>query len=117
MDAVLGAAGLGDLGTLFPSDDPTYAGADSLVLLRQVGALVRDAGLQVTSVDATVVAESPRIGPHVAAMRRGIAQALGVDQGIVSVKGKTNEGLGPVGTGDAIAAMAVALVTDSGGAI
>jgi len=111
MDAVLGAAGLGDLGTLFPSDDPTYAGADSLVLLRQVGALVRDAGLQVTSVDATVVAESPRIGPHVAAMRRGIAQALGVDQGIVSVKGKTNEGLGPVGSGDAIAAMAVALVS------
>lgn len=111
MDAVLGAAGLGDLGTRFPSDDPAYAGADSQVLLALVGGLVRAAGFRVTSVDATVIAESPRIGPHAAAMRGAIAAGLGVDREIVSVKAKTNEGLGPVGAGEAIAAMAVALVS------
>lgn len=111
MDAVLGAAGLGDLGTRFPSDDPAYAGADSQVLLAQVGRLVRAAGFRVTSVDATVIAESPRIGPHAFAMRGAIAAGLGVDRAVVSVKAKTNEGLGPVGAGEAIAAMAVALVT------
>lgn len=111
MDALLGAAGLGDLGTHFPSDDPAYAGADSLALLRRVGALVAETGQRVASLDATVVAEAPRIGPHVAAMREAIAGALGIDAGAVSVKGKTNEGLGPVGAAEAIAAMAVVLVT------
>lgn len=112
MDAVLGAAGLGDLGTQFPSDDAAYAGADSQALLALVGGLVRDAGFRVMSVDATLIAESPRIGPHAGAMRGAIAAGLGVDQSIVSVKAKTNEGLGPIGAGEAIAAMAVALVTD-----
>ncbi len=111
MDALLGAAGLGDLGTQFPSDDPAYAGVDSLVLLRRVSALLRDAGFHVSSLDATVVAESPRIGPHAVAMRGAIAAGLGIDPGIVSVKAKTNEGLGPIGAGEAIAAMAVALVS------
>lgn len=111
MDAVLGAAGLGDLGTRFPSDDPAYAGADSRALLGQVADLVRAAGFRVTSIDATVVAESPRLGPHASAMRHAIAAGLGVDPGRVSVKSKSNDGLGQVGAGEAIAAMAVALVS------
>lgn len=111
MDALLGAAGLGDLGAQFPSDDPAYKGADSLALLRQVGALVRGAGCTVASLDATVIAETPRIGPHTSAMREAIAKALGVGVDVVSVKAKTNEGLGAVGATEAIAAMAVVLVT------
>ena len=111
MDALLGAAGLGDLGAQFPSDDPTYAGADSLALLRQVGALVRGAGYDVASLDATVIAEMPRIAPHAGAMREAIAKGLGVGVDAVSVKAKTNEGLGAIGASEAIAAMAVALVT------
>ena len=111
MDALLGAAGLGDLGAQFPSDDPAYAGADSLALLRRVGALVRGAGYAVASLDATVIAETPRIGPHAAAMREAIAKGLGVDVDVVSVKAKTNEGLGAIGASEAIAAMAVALIT------
>ena len=111
MDALLGAAGLGDLGAQFPSDDPAHEGADSLVLLRQVGALVRGAGYDVASLDATIVAETPRIAPHTSAMREAIAEALGVDAGAVSVKAKTNEGLGAIGASEAIAAMAVALIT------
>jgi 2-C-methyl-D-erythritol 2,4-cyclodiphosphate synthase len=111
MDALLGAAGLGDLGTRFPSDDAAYEGADSLELLRRVGGLVRGGGGEVVSVDATVVAESPRLGPHVEAMRERIAGALGVDVACVSVKAKTNEGLGPIGASEAIAAMSVALIS------
>lgn len=111
MDALLGAAGLGDLGAQFPSDDPAYAGADSLALLRRVGALVRDAGYAVASIDATVIAETPRIAPHSAAMRDAIANGLGVGVDVVSVKAKTNEGLGAIGASEAIAAMAVALIT------
>ncbi len=111
MDALLGAAGLGDLGAQFPSDDPAYAGADSLALLRRVGALVRGAGYGVASLDATVIAETPRIAPHAAAMREAIAKALDIDVDMVSVKAKTNEGLGAIGASEAIAAMAVALIT------
>lgn len=111
MDALLGAAGLGDLGAQFPSDDPAYADADSLALLRRVGALVRDAGYAVASIDATVLAETPRIAPHSAAMREAIAKGLGVGVDVVSVKAKTNEGLGAIGASEAIAAMAVALIT------
>jgi 2-C-methyl-D-erythritol 2,4-cyclodiphosphate synthase len=111
MDALLGAAGLGDLGTQFPSDDPAYAGADSLALLRRVGALVRDAGYTVTSLDVTVIAEVPRIAPHAPAMREAIAKSLRVDARAVSVKSTTNEGLGAIGAREAIAAMAVALIT------
>jgi len=111
MDALLGAAGLGDLGAQFPSDDPAHAGADSLALLRQVGALVRGAGYVVASLDATVIAEAPRIAPHTGGMREAIARALGVGVDAVSVKAKTNEGLGAIGASEAIAAMAVALLT------
>ncbi len=110
MDALLGAANLGDLGRHFPSDDPAYAGASSLGLLTRVGALVREAGLAVASLDATVIAQAPRLAPHVGAMRDAIAGALGIESGRVSVKATTNDGLGVVGSGDAIAALAIALL-------
>ena len=108
MDALLGAANLGDLGRHFPSDDPAYAGARSLELARRVSGLIRERGLRVSSLDATVIAEKPRLAPHVQAMREAIAGALGVDQDRVSVKATTNDGLGLVGAEEAIAALAIA---------
>ncbi|HET9808813.1 MAG TPA: 2-C-methyl-D-erythritol 2,4-cyclodiphosphate synthase [Candidatus Limnocylindria bacterium] len=110
MDALLGAANLGDLGRHFPSDDPAYAGASSLGLLKRVGVLIREAGFAVASLDATVIAQAPRLAPHVGAMRDAIAGALGVESGRVSVKATTNDGLGVVGSGEAIAALAIALL-------
>ena len=112
MDALLGGAGLGDLGTHFPSDDPSYAGASSLGLLRRVASLVEDAGLVVASIDATVIAQEPRLAPRVGEMRAAIASAIGVDQGRVSVKATTNDGLGVIGAGQAIAALATALLEE-----
>jgi 2-C-methyl-D-erythritol 2,4-cyclodiphosphate synthase len=108
MDALLGAANLGDIGRHFPSDDPAYAGARSLELLRRVGGLVRERGLTVSSLDSTVIAQAPRLVPHVQAMREAIAKALDVDVDRVSVKATTNDGLGVVGSGEAIAALAIA---------
>jgi 2-C-methyl-D-erythritol 2,4-cyclodiphosphate synthase len=112
MDAVLGAANLGDLGSHFPSDDPRFAGADSQKLLRQVGSKTREAGYAVVSIDATVIAEAPRLGAHLSAMRHTIAQGLGLALESVSVKAKTNDGVGDIGAGEAIAALAVALATN-----
>ncbi len=110
MDALLGAANLGDLGAHFPSDDPAYAGASSLGLLRRVGEKIRGTGFTVASLDATVIAQAPRLAPHVGAMREAIAGALGIEAGRVSVKATTNDGLGTVGAGEAIAALAIALL-------
>jgi len=110
MDALLGAANLGDLGRHFPSEDPAYAGASSLGLLKRVGALIREAGFAVASLDATVIAKAPRLVPHIGAMRDAIAVALGIESGQVSVKATTNDGLGVVGSGEAIAALAIALL-------
>lgn len=110
IDALLGAAALDDIGARFPPDDPRYAGADSALLAQQAVAAVRQAGFHVVNVDVTIVAERPRIRPHVADLRRAIAAALGIDHALVSVKGKTNEGLDAIGRGEAIAAWAVALV-------
>jgi 2-C-methyl-D-erythritol 2,4-cyclodiphosphate synthase len=112
MDALLGAAGLGDLGTHFPSDDPAYEGADSLVLMRRVASLVGGAGFVVASVDATVIAPAPRLAPHVAAMRERIAKAIGTDARRVSVKATTNDGIGAIGAEQAIAALATALLEE-----
>lgn len=112
IDALLGAAGLGDIGQRFPPDDPAYANADSLHLLAQVRAAVEEAGYRPVNVDATVIAERPRLGPHVVAMRRAIAGALGLDEGGVSVKATTNEGIGDIGRGEAIAALAAALLDE-----
>ena len=112
MDAVLGAANLGDLGSHFPSDDPRFDGADSQELLSQVGSKIREAGYTVVSIDATVIAEAPRVGAHAAAMRQAIARGLGLAPESVSVKAKTNDGVGEIGAGEAIAALAVALATN-----
>ena len=112
MDALLGAAGLGDLGKHFPSDDPAYEGADSLGLLRKVGSLVGGAGHVVASVDATVIAQAPRLAPHIEAMRAKVAGAIGIDADRVSVKATTNDGLGVVGAEQAIAAIATALLEE-----
>ena len=108
MDALLGAANLGDIGRHFPSDDPAYAGARSTELARKVGGLVRERGLVISSLDATVIAQAPRLAPHVQAMREAIAKALDVGIDRVSVKATTNDGLGLVGAGEAIAALAIA---------
>jgi len=108
MDALLGAANLGDIGRHFPSDDPAYAGARSVELLRRVGALIRERGLGVGSLDATVIAQAPRLAPHIDAMLVTIANALAIGVDRVSVKATTNDGLGIVGSGDAIAALAIA---------
>ena len=110
-DALLGAAGLGDIGGLFPPGDPATRGADSALLLREVAAHVRDAGYTPVNVDVTVVAERPRIAPRAAAMRAAIAVAVGLDAACINIKAKTNEGLDAVGRGEAVAAHAVAMLS------
>lgn len=110
-DAVLGAAGLGDIGRHFPDTDPRYAGADSRVLLRDAMVKVRQAGWQVVNLDATVHAQAPKIGPHAAEMVENIAADLGVDPGRVNVKAKTNEGLGYLGRKEGIAANVAVLLS------
>ena len=112
-DALLGAAALGDIGCMFPDTDPKYAGADSLVLLRQVAHAVREAGFSVGNVDATVLAQKPKLRPFIDEMRRNIADALSVDVSAVSVKATTEEGLGFTGVEAGIAAHAVCLLTDA----
>ena len=116
IDAVLGAAGLGDIGEHFPPEDPAWAGADSLDLLRRTVALAGSAGFRVRQVDATLVAEAPRVSPHRAAMVAALAAALGVAVGDVSVKATTPEGLGALGRREGMAAVAVAVCerVDSG---
>jgi 2-C-methyl-D-erythritol 2,4-cyclodiphosphate synthase len=109
-DAVLGAAGLGDIGRHFPDTDPRWKDASSLDLLRRAVAMLPDQGLQVGNVDVTVILERPKIKDHVDAIRAALSDALGVDVERVSVKGKTNEGVDAVGRGEAIAAHAIALV-------
>lgn len=109
-DAILGAAALGDIGTHFPPSDERWRGADSRDLLRLAADTVREAGWLVVNIDATVIAESPRIGPHAAAMRDALAGCLGLDDGAVSIKATTNEGMGFVGRGEGIAAIATALL-------
>ena len=111
MDALLGAAALGDIGKLFPDTDPQYAGADSLGLLRYVAALLAENGFAVSNIDATVLAQAPRLAPHIPAMRQHLADALGLDVSRVSVKATTEEHLGFTGAGEGIAAHAVCLLT------
>jgi len=109
-DALLGAAALGDIGHHFPDSDPRWKGADSRQLLRAVGTLLVEAGFAVVNVDATVIAETPKVAPHAGRMRENIAADLGVALSAVSVKATTTEKLGLVGRGEGIAAQAVALV-------
>ncbi len=110
IDALLGAAGLGDIGGMFPSSDERWLAADSLDLLARAAGRVRAAGYRVVNVDATVIAEAPRLAPHVDAMRERIARALEVDITATSVKAKTSDGLGFTGRGDGIAALAAVLL-------
>lgn len=110
MDALLGAAALGDIGKLFPDSDAAYAGADSIALLERVTALLRKHGWQVGNVDATVVAQTPKLAPYIPEMRRRLAEAMGLDVDCVSVKATTEERLGFTGSGEGMAAHAVALI-------
>jgi 2-C-methyl-D-erythritol 2,4-cyclodiphosphate synthase len=110
IDALLGAAALGDIGRHFPDDDERYRGADSRVLLRETAALLAHARLRICNLDATVIAQAPRLAPHVPAMVANIAADLGLDAKQVNVKATTTEKLGFTGRGEGIAAMAVALV-------
>ncbi|MBI3156858.1 MAG: 2-C-methyl-D-erythritol 2,4-cyclodiphosphate synthase [Burkholderiales bacterium] len=109
-DALLGAAGLGDIGRHFPDTAPAYRGADSIALLAEAVRRVRDAGWAVGNVDATVVAQAPKLAPHIDAMRTRLAEALGVPPAQVNVKAKTAEAMGPVGEGRAIEARAACLL-------
>lgn len=114
MDALLGAAALGDIGKLFPDSDPAYEGADSLALLKRVAAALDENGYRIGNVDATVLAQRPKLAPHIPLMREKLAAAMGVAAGQVSVKATTEEGLGFTGTGEGIAAHAVALIEGQG---
>jgi 2-C-methyl-D-erythritol 2,4-cyclodiphosphate synthase len=110
IDALLGALGEGDIGTLFPDTDPRTEGARSAGLLATVVDLVRSRGGEIVNVDTVVVAEEPKLGPHVAAIKAALAPILGLPSGALGIKAKTNEGLGPVGEKRAIACYAVALI-------
>ena len=110
MDALLGAAALGDIGKLFPDNDPAYEGADSLALLRRVTEVLAEHRYRIGNVDATVLAQRPKLAPHIPAMRENLAEAMGVSAEQVSVKATTEEGLGFTGAGEGIAVHAVALI-------
>lgn len=109
-DAILGAAGLEDIGALFPSEDPGLAGADSVELLAQAWERVRDAGWQLANADVILIGEEPRLAPYREEMRRRLAQALGADPQFVAVRATTTDGLGFAGRGEGLAAQAVALL-------
>jgi len=109
-DALLGAIGAGDIGHHFPNTDESIRGISSIEILKHVASLLNERNARVTNVDATVIAETPKLAPHVAAMRREIATAIGVSESDVSVKATTNEKLGAIGQGEGIAAIAIATV-------
>ena len=110
MDALLGAAALGDIGKLFPDKDPAYCGADSLMLATHVAKLLREKGYRIVNIDATILAQAPKMASHIPAMRQNLARALGMEPDDVSVKATTEEGLGFTGEGLGIAAHAVCLI-------
>ncbi|PYR70999.1 MAG: 2-C-methyl-D-erythritol 2,4-cyclodiphosphate synthase, partial [Acidobacteria bacterium] len=109
-DAILGAASAGDIGRHFPDTDSAFKGANSIELLRRAVEVVHRAGYAISNVDVVVIAQRPKLSPHVDAMRTSLARALGIDPRQVSVKGKTNEGVDSVGAGESIAVHAVALI-------
>lgn len=110
MDALLGAAALGDIGKLFPDNDPTYSGADSIKLLQRVCEAVRSEGYEIENIDSTVIAQKPKLAPFIDSMRKNIAVACSVDVGRISVKATTEEKLGFTGAGEGISASAVCLL-------
>jgi len=109
-DALIGAAALGDIGAHFPDTDPRYKDIDSRKLLREVGKLLTENGWRVINIDATIIAEAPKMAPHIPAMVKNIAQDLAIDVGDVNVKAKTNEKLGYIGRGEGIAVEALACI-------
>ena len=111
MDALLGAAALGDIGKLFPDTDPRFAGADSLLLAGEVARRIFEAGYEIGNIDATILAQRPKLAPHIPRMRERLATALRIPVTAISVKATTEEGLGFTGTGEGIAAHAVCLLT------
>lgn len=113
MDALLGAAALGDIGKLFPDTDPAYAGADSLLLLKTVSEHLTAAGFAVVNIDATVIAQRPKLAPFLPQMCENIARTLGLPVGCVSVKATTTEGLGFTGTGEGMAALATCSIQET----
>lgn len=113
MDAMLGAAALGDIGRHFPDTDPTYKGADSRKLLEACRTFIAEAGYRVHNLDALICAQAPKMAPHIAQMRANIAADLGVDEGAVNVKATTTERLGFVGDGSGISAYAVCLLEEA----
>ena len=110
MDALLGAAAMGDIGALFPDTDPHYAGADSIELLKDVACRLEKAGWQIVNTDSTIIAQKPKLAPHILQMRANIADALKIDISRVSVKATTEEHLGFTGRGEGISAQAIAMV-------
>jgi 2-C-methyl-D-erythritol 2,4-cyclodiphosphate synthase len=114
-DALFGAAGLGDIGRHFPDTAAEFKGADSMTLLREAASRVTAAGFEIINVDSTIVAQAPKMAPHIPAMRAGISAALGLDLASVNVKAKTAEKMGPVGEGLAIEARAVCLLLKTAG--
>ncbi len=110
-DALLGAAGLGDIGSHFSDQDPRWAGADSFVFLRHVRGLLEVHGFEIANIDATILAERPKMAPHIPAMKTALAEAMKISESQINIKAKTNEGLDAIGRGDAIAAQAVALIS------
>lgn len=112
-DALLGAAGLGDIGEHFPDSDPQYKGISSLLLLAHCVVLVGRQGFEVVNIDATLLAEAPKISPYKSAMRENIAEVLCLEPGAVNIKATTTEGLGPVGRGEGMAALCVALLKET----
>ena len=110
MDALLGALALGDIGKYFPPDDPKWQGADSIVLLKQVMGLVGDRGWKIANIDSMVVAEQPKLKPHIATIQKRLAEAMELQTDQVSIKATTNEKLGPIGQKEAICSYAVALL-------
>lgn len=111
MDALLGAAAMGDIGKLFPDDDPTYKDISSILLLQLVGSALQKEMLWIENIDATVIAQAPKLRPYIDEMRENIANTLGISTSQVNVKATTEEGLGFTGAGEGIAAQAVALLS------
>ncbi len=111
MDALLGAATLGDIGKHFPDSDPAYKGISSILLLKKVGELLLEKGFLIENIDATIIAQAPKMRPHIDTMRENIAEALEIDVNCVNVKATTEEGLGFTGTGEGISSQAICMLT------
>ncbi len=110
MDSILGAAALGDIGKHFPDTDPQYKGASSIALLKHVAGLIKEKGYEIINIDATIIAQSPKMAPHIWAMRENIAKALNIDVDQVNVKATTEEGLGFTGKGEGISSQSICLL-------